>query len=100
MTEDGAERRRFCLSREKRIEAWPDALSSQREFAIHHWRRTMTDKNRDQDTAHGKDDPKDTRDRKEEKQSENNRKHQEDLLDEGVEETFPASDPVSVKISK
>jgi hypothetical protein len=23
--------------------------------------------------------------------------HQEDLLDEGVEETFPASDPVSVK---
>ena len=25
------------------------------------------------------------------------RKHQEDLIDEGVEETFPASDPVSVK---
>lgn len=25
------------------------------------------------------------------------RDHQEDLLDEGVEETFPASDPVSVK---
>lgn len=25
------------------------------------------------------------------------KKHQEDLLDEGVEETFPASDPVSVK---
>jgi hypothetical protein len=23
--------------------------------------------------------------------------HQEELLDEGVEETFPASDPVSVK---
>jgi hypothetical protein len=23
--------------------------------------------------------------------------HQEDLLDEGVDETFPASDPVSVK---
>jgi hypothetical protein len=23
--------------------------------------------------------------------------HQDDLLDEGVEETFPASDPVSVK---
>ena len=25
------------------------------------------------------------------------RKHQEELLDEGLEETFPASDPVSVK---
>ena len=25
------------------------------------------------------------------------KEHQEDLLDEGVEETFPASDPVSVK---
>lgn len=25
------------------------------------------------------------------------REHQDDLLDEGVEETFPASDPVSVK---
>jgi hypothetical protein len=35
----------------------------------------MTNKNRDQDTPHGKDDPKDTRDRKDEKQSENNRKH-------------------------
>jgi hypothetical protein len=34
------------------------------------------------------------------KQSENNKKHQDELLDEGVEETFPASDPVSVKISK
>ena len=60
----------------------------------------MTDKNRDQDTTQGKDDPKDTRDRKDEKRPENNRKHQEDLLDEGVEETFPASYPVSVKISK
>jgi hypothetical protein len=27
----------------------------------------------------------------------NTKKHQEELLDEGVEETFPASDPVSVK---
>jgi hypothetical protein len=25
------------------------------------------------------------------------KEHQDDLLDEGVEETFPASDPVSVK---
>ena len=60
----------------------------------------MTDKTRYQDTTLGKDDPTDTRDRKDEKRPENNRKHQEDLLDEGVEETFPASDPVSVKISK
>ena len=54
----------------------------------------MTDKDRKQDTE------QDKRDRKDEKQTDNNRKHQEDLLDEGVEETFPASDPVSVKISK
>jgi hypothetical protein len=47
----------------------------------------MTDKNRKQDAP--KDEP-----------SENKREHQEDLLDEGVEETFPASDPVSVKITK
>ena len=42
----------------------------------------------------------DKTERKDGKQSENNKKHQEDLLDEGVEETFPASDPVSVKITK
>jgi hypothetical protein len=35
-----------------------------------------------------KPDSKDTQDRK---------ARQEELLDEGVEETFPASDPVSVK---
>ena len=53
----------------------------------------MTDKNRNQDAEQDKND------RKDEKLSEN-KKHQEDLLDEGVEETFPASDPVSVKITK
>jgi hypothetical protein len=54
----------------------------------------MTDKNRSDEK------PQDTaNDRKDDKQSEN-KKHEEDLLDEGVEETFPASDPVSVKISK
>jgi hypothetical protein len=37
--------------------------------------------------------------RDDDKQTEN-KKHQEELLDEGVEETFPASDPVSVKITK
>ncbi len=36
---------------------------------------------------------------RDDKQTEN-KKHQEELLDEGVEETFPASDPVSVKITK
>ena len=35
-----------------------------------------------------------------EEAAENKRKHQEELLDEGVEESFPASDPVSVKITK
>lgn len=31
---------------------------------------------------------------------ENSKKHLDKQLDEGVEETFPASDPVSVKITK
>jgi hypothetical protein len=30
-------------------------------------------------------------------QDKNKDDHQEDLLDEGIEESFPASDPVSVK---
>ncbi|MGF9760236.1 hypothetical protein AAII07_34110 [Microvirga sp. 0TCS3.31] len=38
--------------------------------------------------------------KRDDKQAENKKKHQEELLDEGVEETFPASDPVSVKITK
>jgi hypothetical protein len=54
----------------------------------------MTDKNRNQDSE------QDKTHRKDDQKSENNKKHQEDLLDEGVEETFPASDPVSVKITK
>lgn len=53
----------------------------------------MTDKNRNHDTSN------DETKRKDDKQTEN-KKHQEDLLDEAVEETFPASDPVSVKITK
>jgi hypothetical protein len=53
----------------------------------------MTDKNRSDEKS------QDENDRKDDKSSES-KKHQEDLLDEGVEETFPASDPVSVKISK
>ena len=54
----------------------------------------MTDKNRNPDTGQDKTEHKD------DKQAENNKKHQEELLDEAVEETFPASDPVSVKITK
>jgi len=54
----------------------------------------MTDKNRSDEK------PQDKTERKDDKQPENNRKHQDELLDEGVEETFPASDPVSVKITK
>ena len=54
----------------------------------------MTDKNRPDEKS------QDNTERKDDKQSENNKKHQEDLLDEGVEETFPASDPVSVRITK
>jgi hypothetical protein len=34
------------------------------------------------------------------KAASDNKKKQDELLDEGVEETFPASDPVSVKIAK
>ncbi|MBM1173221.1 hypothetical protein [Microvirga arabica] len=54
----------------------------------------MTDKNRPDETSQDKNNAQD------DKQSENTKKHQEELLDEGVEETFPASDPVSVKITK
>ena len=31
---------------------------------------------------------------------ENAKKHTEERLDEGIEETFPASDPVAVRITK
>ncbi|WP_200879428.1 hypothetical protein [Microvirga sp. BSC39] len=54
----------------------------------------MTDKNRPDENSQDKNKAQD------DTQSENTKKHQEELLDEGVEETFPASDPVSVKITK
>lgn len=38
--------------------------------------------------------------KKDEKLPENSKKELDKKLDEGVEETFPASDPVSVKITK
>ncbi len=38
--------------------------------------------------------------KKDEKLPENSKKSLDEKLDEGVEETFPASDPVSVKITK
>lgn len=37
---------------------------------------------------------------KDDKLPENSKKSLDEKLDEGVEETFPASDPVSVKITK
>ncbi|MBJ6124122.1 hypothetical protein [Microvirga splendida] len=54
----------------------------------------MTDKNRNQDSTQDKNNAKDN------KQTETDKTHQEELLDEAVEETFPASDPVAVKITK
>jgi hypothetical protein len=57
-------------------------------------RQAMTDQKRDQDGA------KDKPERKDDKTPDTKKKHQDELLDEGVEETFPASDPVSVKITK
>ncbi|WP_414472958.1 hypothetical protein [Microvirga sp. M2] len=47
-----------------------------------------------QDKSAGKTIPKD------DKLPENSKKSLDKKLDEGVEETFPASDPVSVKITK
>ncbi|HVL70508.1 MAG TPA: hypothetical protein VM434_01330 [Beijerinckiaceae bacterium] len=38
--------------------------------------------------------------KKDDKLPENSKKQLDQRLDEGVEETFPASDPVSVKITK
>jgi hypothetical protein len=35
-----------------------------------------------------------------EKRSETPKEHQDHALDEGIEESFPASDPVAVKITK
>ncbi|MEZ0169216.1 hypothetical protein [Microvirga sp. TS319] len=47
-----------------------------------------------QDESAGKTVPKD------DKLPENSKESLDEKLDEGVEETFPASDPVSVKITK
>ncbi len=55
----------------------------------------MSDKSRNQKPKQDKSDSKNDAQR-----NDNNKKHQDELLDEGVEETFPASDPVSVKITK
>jgi hypothetical protein len=55
----------------------------------------MMQDNKKQDT------PQDTSGRKKDDDlPENSKKHLDEKLDEGVEETFPASDPVSVKITK
>jgi hypothetical protein len=54
----------------------------------------MNEKMRNQDKSAGAPKSKD------EKLPENSKKSLDKKLDEGVEETFPASDPVSVKITK
>jgi len=54
----------------------------------------MNDKKREQDKPESE--PK----HHDEKLPENSKKSLDEKLDEGVEETFPASDPVSVKITK
>lgn len=52
------------------------------------------------DKIHNQDKPAGTKDPKDEKLPENSKSSLDKKLDEGVEETFPASDPVSVKITK
>jgi hypothetical protein len=54
----------------------------------------MQDKQNNQDKVRSPSVPKD------DKLPENSKKALDEKLDEGVEETFPASDPVSVKITK
>ncbi len=54
----------------------------------------MNEKIHNQDKAPSKGECKD------DKLPENSKKSLDEKLDEGVEETFPASDPVSVKITK
>lgn len=54
----------------------------------------MNDKAKDQDKSAGKAEHDDK------KLPENSKTSLDEKLDEGVEETFPASDPVSVKITK
>jgi len=54
----------------------------------------MNDKPRNQESSQNKPGPDD------DKLPENSKKSLDEKLDEGVEETFPASDPVSVKITK
>ncbi|MCB8822943.1 hypothetical protein [Microvirga rosea] len=52
----------------------------------------------DKSKAHGSDQNKSEGEDK--KLPENSKENLDDKLDHGVEETFPASDPVSVKITK
>jgi hypothetical protein len=67
------------------------ALSPEQGIFRPHRRRGMNNEKQNQDDKAGKDD---------DKLPENSKKSLDEKLDEGVEETFPASDPVSVKITK
>jgi hypothetical protein len=59
----------------------------------------MADQTRNQESSHNKhnDPPAGGKDKK---LPENSKESLDEKLDEAVEETFPASDPVSVKITK
>ncbi len=61
----------------------------------------MQDKPKDQESVPTKSgQPAAGADTKGQKVPENKKERLDERLDEGVEETFPASDPVSVKITK
>jgi hypothetical protein len=61
----------------------------------------MKDKPRNRESSQNKHNrPEKGADRKNASLPENEKERTDERLDEGVEETFPASDPVSVRITK
>jgi hypothetical protein len=60
----------------------------------------MTGKTKDRKAAQTGKAPKPKTSSEPSTSSDSKRKHREEMLDEGIEETFPASDPVSVRITK
>jgi hypothetical protein len=52
------------------------------------------------DKPHNRESSQNKRDSRDRKLPENSKENTDKRLDEGVEEAFPASDPVSVKITK
>ncbi len=76
------------------IVAWPETLSFRMSLSEPPKETDMNKKPQDRKPRQNASSPKGKA------SSDNKKKHQDELLDEGVEETFPASDPVSVKIAK